>query len=491
MDPVVRTTESGPVRGACSGGLCTFLGIPYAAPPVGPLRFAEPEPAEPWTGERDATDPGPPAPHRIRDFPGLDVVPLVGRGGEEGGDYLRLNIWAPESGDKLPVMLFIHGGGFVVGSKDAPVHNGSAFARSGVVCVAINYRLGIDGFLPIEGVPTNLGLRDMIFAMHWVQRNIAAFGGDPDNVTLFGESAGAMAIADLITSPLTNGLIRRAIVQSGHGAMVRDMAVAKRLSAKLAAMLGIKPTRDGFASVPFTRAWAAMEKLAKPFARIDLRDAGGNDPVFGISRFIPVCGDDVLPLKPLEALRAGAGKDVELLIGSNAAEMNLYFVPTGVKRKLPGWLAWLMLRRSHARPAAVLQAYRGPGKRPGEVFTDALTDMVFRWPARRFAEEHQGRTHVYEFDWHSPACGGELGACHGIELPFVFKALDTVSGKQGLAGEGPPQELAERTHALWVRFATDGSLPWGEFDREGRTVHRLAEDVTISEPVMPAAPFLP
>lgn len=491
MDPVVRQTEAGLVRGACSKGICCFLGIPYAAPPTGDRRFAEPQAVEPWQGERDATDPGPPAPHRIRDFPAIDIVPLVGRGGEEGGDYLRLNIWAPEGGEKRPVMLFIHGGGFVVGSKDAPISNGSAFARSGVVCVAINYRLGIDGFLPIEGVPTNLGLRDMIFAMQWVQRNIAAFGGDPANVTIFGESAGAMAVSNLVASPLTKGLFRRAVVQSGHGSMVRDLPVARRLTAKLARMLRIAPTREGFASVPFDAAWKAMEKLAKPFARIDLRDAAGNEPVFGISRFIPVWGDDVLPEKPIDLLKQGAGREVDLLIGANADEMNLYFVPTGVKRKLPGWLAWMMLGKSHPRPAAVLRAYGGGGRKPGQVFTEALTDLVFRWPARRFAEEHQGRTHLYEFDWGSPACGGGLGACHGMELPFVFKTLDLATGPKGLAGEQPPQELAERIHATWVQFATDGSLTWPEFDRDGRAVHRLSEGVTIKEPPMAAAQLLP
>ena len=491
LGPVVRATESGLVSGEVRDGVCRFLGIPYAAPPVGPDRFQEPRAAEPWEGVREAVDPGPPAPHRIRDFPAIDVVPLVGRGGEDGEDYLRLNIWAPPEASGRPVMVFIHGGGFVVGSKDAPIHDGSAFARSGIVCVAINYRLGIDGFLPIPGVPTNLGLRDIIFALHWVQRNIAAFGGDPENVTIFGESAGAMAIADLITSPLATGLFRRAIVQSGHGAMVRDLSVAQRLVTKLAKLLRIPATPQGFASVPFDAVWRAMEKVAKPFARLDLRDADGHEPVFGISRFIPVWGDDVLPDKPIDALRKGAGKDVELLIGANADEMNLYFVPTGVKRKLPGWLAWLLLRKSHPQPGAVLKAYAGKGKRPGQVFTEALTDLVFRWPARRFAEEHRGKTHVYEFEWKSTACGGELGACHGMELPFVFKTLDLATGPKGLAGGTAPAELAERVHDLWVRFATDGHLPWAEFDRETRQVHRLAEDVTISEPVMPAARFLP
>lgn len=208
-------------------------------------------------------------------------------------------------------MVWVHGGGFVVGSKDAPISDGTEFARSGVICVAINYRMGIDGFLPVPDVPTNLGLRDILLAMRWVQDNIAAFGGDPSNVTAFGESAGAMAIADLVTSPLAKGLFKRAIIQSGHGAMVRDIPVAQRLVRKLARLLNVTPDADGFRFVSHDRAMAALEKVAKPSA-IDLRDANGFEPVFGISRFIPVWGDDVLPLKPVAALREGAGADIEI-----------------------------------------------------------------------------------------------------------------------------------------------------------------------------------
>ena len=229
-DHHVRQTGAGWVQGYCDSGICRFLGIPYAAPPVGENRFREPQPVEPWEGVRDATRPGPCAPHKIRPFPRLDVIALVGRGGMEGGAYLTLNIWTPQAAERRPVMVFIHGGGYVVGSKDAPVSDGSAFAESGLVCVAINYRMGIDGFVPIPGVPTNLGLRDMIAALQWVKANIAEFGGEPANVTVFGESAGAMAIANLIASPLAKGLFHRAIVQSGHGSMVREIPVARRLA---------------------------------------------------------------------------------------------------------------------------------------------------------------------------------------------------------------------------------------------------------------------
>jgi para-nitrobenzyl esterase len=488
----LRQTSSGLVRGTNDGATLRFLGIPYAAPPTGENRFREPRPVPTWDGVRKATDPGHCAPHKIRDFPKLDIAPLVGEGGHGGEDYLTLNVWAPVDAHQRPVMVFIHGGAFILGSKDAAIHDGTAFARSGVVSVAINYRLGIEGFLPIPGVPTNLGLRDMIAALKWVRDNIAEFGGDPANVTVFGESAGAMAIADLIVSPMAKGLFKRAIIQSGHGSMVRELPVAQRLVKKMAKLLKVEPTERGFRKVDFESGWGAIEKLAKPWA-IDLRDLAGHEPVFGISRFIPVFGDDVLPAHPLDALKNGAGKDVELLIGTNSEEMNLYFVPTGVKAKLPGFLARWLLGRSHPTSRRTLKAYGmgQRGKKPGAAFTEALNDLVFRWPARRYAEEHQGRTHLYEFEWRSTALDGELGACHGIEMPFVFKTLEKASGPDGLAGENPPADLADRVHKLWVGFATDGSLPWPEFDRDGRKVHLLSADKTVSEQVMPAACFLP
>ncbi|MGN6496422.1 MAG: carboxylesterase/lipase family protein [Tsuneonella sp.] len=483
------TTAAGPVSGVTAGGVTTYLGIPYAAPPI---RFELPSPRQPWAGTFAATERGPAAPHRIREVPQIDAVPLIGSGSDGGdGDYLRVNIWAPEHGAGAPVMVWIHGGGFVVGSKDAPVSDGTEFARSGVVCVAINYRMGIDGFLPVPGAPTNLGLRDMLFALQWVQDNIAAFGGDPANVTVFGESAGAMAIANLVASPLAKGLFQRAIIQSGHGSMVREIPVAQRLVKKLAKVLGVSADVAGFRSVSNEAAMDALDKVARPGA-VDLRDAAGFEPVYGISRFIPVWGDDVLPVKPLDALRQGAGKDVEVLIGTNAEEMNLYFVPTDVRGKIPGLLARWLVSRSQPRARAAFKAYGlgHKGVRAGEAMTKALTDLVFRWPARQYADAHKGATWLYEMEWRSAACAGELGACHGIEMPFVFKTLACATGPKGLVGESPPADLAERTHAIWVRFSRDGSLPWRRWNGD-RLVYQLEAGDTRYEPRMPAADYLP
>jgi para-nitrobenzyl esterase len=487
-DPIIETMH-GLVKGTSRGAVRTFIGVPYAAAPVGKLRFALPEPPVPWSGVRDTAAPGPNAPQFIRAFPQLDVTPLVGDGWRSGQDYLALNVWAPaDEQPGKPVMVFIHGGAFVLGSKDAAVNDGSAFARDGIICIAINYRLGIEGFLPIDGAPTNLGLRDQIAALGWVQRNAARFGGDPANVTVFGESAGAMSLACLVASPLARGLFRRAIIQSGHGSMVRPLDVAQRLTRKVAKLLRTTPDIAGFREKPIEECVAALERVQRPAVRLDLRDADGHEPAYGLSRFLPVIGDDVLPAPPLELLAQGAGADIELMIGTNREEMNLYFVPTGIRRRLPKWLAWYLLRKVEPQALPVLKAYGlgSPGRRAGEAFTDALHDLVFRLPARRYADAHRGRRHFYEFDWRSPACAGELGACHGLELPFVFDTLATCSGPNGIAGTEPPADLAARIHGLWLRFARGEGLPWTPYDERTRQVHLLWRNETRTDADLPA-----
>lgn len=491
---VVARTAAGDVRGGVLNGVIRFMGVPYAAPPVGSLRFAKPEPHAPWNGVRDAIEPGPNAPHRLGAFAELDVAALVGHGWRKGDDFLTANIWTPDTQARgLPVLVFVHGGAFVVGSNDAPVHDGAEFAKSGVVCAAINYRLGVEGFVAIPGAPANLGLHDQIAALRWVRDNIAAFGGDPANVTVSGESAGAMSVANLVASPLAKGLFKRAIVQSGHGAMVRPMHVAQRLVKKLAKILRVSPDVEGFRKRSMEECVDAVEKVSQPTARIDLRDDSGREPAFGLSRFLPVFGDDVLPEPPMVALSKGVGADVDLLIGTNREEMNLYFVPTGVRAKLGRFMAKFILRRVEPRARDILEAYglKEKGRSAGDVFTKAMSDLVFRLPARKFAAAHKGRTHVYEFEWRSTACNGELGACHGLELPFVFKTLPLATGPLGFAGEAPPQALADRVHAVWVDFVRTGALPWPEYDGETRIVMSLASGVAESEPPMPAERFLP
>ena len=492
MTDVTATTSAGPVRGVQTDGVSRFLGIPYAAAPVGENRFAPPKPTT-WTGVRDAREAGPTAPQIIGDFPGLDIKPLIGAGWIKGDDYLTVNVWTPDVSAKgLPVMVFIHGGGFTAGTGYVPVQDGTAFAKSGVVLMSINYRLGVEGFVVIPGAPTNLGLRDQIAALHWIKANAAAFGGDPSNITIFGESAGAMSVGNLVASPLAQGLFQKAILESGHGSMTRPIKVAERLTTKLAKTLGISPDVKGFRTLTLEQSIAAVQTAQSPKFRVDLRDADGREPAYGISKFLPVHGDDVLPDPPLDALKKGVGKDIQVLMGANAEEMNLYFVPTGVREKINRPLAWFVMSRSVKHAWAILNAY-GAGKtgvKPGDAMTRAMTDLVFRYPTRLYAAAHQGRTHLYDFAWRSQAWGGELGACHGIDIPFAFNTLACLSGSQGLLGETPPQALADAVHKIWVDFGGSGRLPWPEYDSVGRQVYALASGTAGPDPDMPAAKFL-
>ena len=497
MDEPIVATTAGRVRGVRRARVRAFLGVPYAAPPVDRLRFEPPALHATWQGVRDATLPGPTAPQIVQPFPELDVTPLIGSGWRRGDDFLTVNVWTPDfkdaPGELAPVMVYIHGGAWVLGSNDTQIQDGSGFARSGVVCFSMNYRLGVEGFLPIPGAPTNLGLRDQIAALRWVRENAAAFGGDAANITVFGESAGAMSVADLVTSPLAKGLFRRVIIESGHGAMVRPIQVGRKLGKALARKLKVSCDVQGFRSCTPERCLEALAEIQAPTARIDMRDARGFDPAFGLSRFLPVYGDDVLPEPPLEALASGTGVDVEVLIGTNREEMNLYWVPSGAKTSISSILANSYLRKCMPGARKVLKAY-GLGQRgrtAGEVFAQATTDLVFRWPARRFAETHRGRAHLYEFEWRSPAFEGRLGACHGLELPFAFDTLATCTGPRGLAGPSPPQALADRMHRLWVDFAKGAAPPWPPYDPDTRQVFALEAGVSAFEPAAPAAPFLP
>jgi len=484
------TIAQGEAQGRLHQGVRVFCGLPYAAPPVGSLRFEAPQPAATWNGIRDAGAPGPSAPQPEVTFPGLDMKAIASPGWARGDDYLTLNVWTPVGASDRPVMVWIHGGGGVIGSKDLAVADGTAFARSGVVCVAINYRLGIEGFVPIAGAPTNLALRDMLAALDWVRTNIRSFGGDPDRMTLFGESGGAMCVSALVASPLADGIFQRAIIQSGHGSSAFPISLARRVAEKLAGILKVSPDVAGFRSVHAEALIKAQTRIAQPGA-VDLRDDAGFDPGIGLGRFNAVYGDDVLPYPPLEALRHGIGKSVQLLVSTTSEEANFWFIPTKLQWLIPPFAAKWLLGKSIPRAKDALKAY-GLGKlgtRGGAVLNRTLTDLAFRWPARQFAATHQGLHHVAEFDWRSTACNGKLGACHGIDLPFVFDTLPVATGPKGIAGLVAPQTLATKVHGLWATFATDGSLPWPAYDRKTRQVYQLSQSTVVSEPLMPIAAF--
>ncbi|MFC8866642.1 carboxylesterase/lipase family protein [Streptomyces sp. NPDC057148] len=472
-DPVV-TTAQGTVRGLRRGRTLTFQNISYAAPPRGAERFAPPRPHEPWQGVRDATVPGPTAPQAERRLGDIDMAPYFGTGWSRGEDYLTVNVFTPATGaGDLPVMVFVHGGGFVAGSTRAALYDGSAFARDGVVLVTLNYRLGIAGFLDLPGAPANRGLLDVVAALRWVRENVAAFGGDPHNVTLFGQSAGATVVGGVLATPEAAGLFRRAIVQSGSGLGAFTPEQAARVARAAGDALGIEPLADAFAGISDERLVEAAGKLAG----IDLRTETHGDPLIGLSPFSLVLGT-----QPAVSVAAGGDADVDLLIGTNAEEGNLYLVPVGKYATSTAADVDETAARSHPTPARLVETYRAsrPGASFAELRSAIMADALFGVGSRALADAHaahpRSATYAYEFAWRSRALGGELGATHGVELPFVFDLADRaeLSGPNALLGpDQAPADLAARVHETWIRFARTGDPGWDPYDIGCRATMRI------------------
>jgi Carboxylesterase type B len=474
MHPVVKTA-AGQVRGRTVDGVARFLGIPYAAAPFGPHRFRPPAPVPSWDLVRDATDPGPtaPKPGYPAPFDALLAEPVVA-----GQECLNVNVWAPESGAGLPVMVWIHGGAFVNGSNSVPVYDGTAFARDGVVLVGINYRLGAEGFLLLPDGTPNLGLLDQVAALTWVRENIAAFGGDPDNVTVFGESAGAMSIGVLLAMPAAEGLFRRAILQSGAAHHTLSAATATRVAGYVAEHLGVAATVEAMSEVEPERLVQAQRALSAQ-AQAAPDPARWGEIAANLMIYEPVVDGEVLPGPPMERIAAGASADVELLVGANRDEFRLFLVPVGAAEHLTEPML-AAVAAAYRLPGGALERYRAarPGASPGTLLADVATDWFYRLPAIRLAEAH-GRAHVYEFDWASPAFDGRIGACHALEVAFVF---DTLDHGGPLVGDAPPQDLADAMHRAWIAFATTGDPGWEPYG-DRRRVRRLGAVVeTVEDP---------
>ncbi|MFE6449038.1 carboxylesterase/lipase family protein [Nocardiopsis dassonvillei] len=477
-DPVV-TTARGAVRGRRRNGVTAFLNIPYAAAPRGADRFAPPRPHEPWDGVRDATVPGPNAPQAERGLGGVDMTPYFGDGWSRGDDYLTVSVWAPETADGgLPVMVFVHGGGFVAGSTRSAMYDGSGFARDGVVLVTLNYRLGIAGFLDIPGAPANRGLLDVVAALRWVRENAAAFGGDPRRVTLFGQSAGATIVGAVLATPEATGLFRRAIVQSGSGLGAFTTEQAARVTGAAAELLGVRPRADAFAQISDDR----LVEAASELAGIDLRTGTHHDPLIGLSPF-----SLVLDTQPAASVAAGLGADVDLLIGTNTEEGNLYLAPVGAYSTSTASDVDAAAARSHPDPARLVRTYRRarPQASFGELRSAVMGDALFgagSWALASAHASHPGSaTFAYEFAWRSDALDGELGAAHAVELPFVFDLahLPRLRGPGGLLGRAePPADLAARVHGTWIRFAGTGDPGWAPYDDERRATMRIDTEWT-------------
>ena len=383
-EPVVRLAD-GAVRGSVSSGVAAFLGIPYAAAPFGANRMRAPQPAARWDGERAAGAFGPTVPKG--DYPPqyATLFPEVVIPGEE---CLNLNVWTPDPGAAgLPVFVWIHGGSFMNGSSSVGEYDGAAFARDGVVCVSINYRLAAEGFLFLDDGIVNLGLLDQLAALRWVQENISSFGGDPARVTVAGESAGAMSVTTLLSMPLSAGLFAQAIAQSGAAAHTLTVAQGRMVGEHLAAALGVPASRSALAGVP-------LDKLVKAASDLVTEVQTAPDPArwgslaLSLLPFAPVVDGSVLPAAPLVSLASGQGADVPLLIGSNLDEARLFLVAAGTIDLIdPVTLG--AVAGAYGLPDAGLAVYSGnrPSGSAGDVLAAVITDWFFRvrrygWPRR-------------------------------------------------------------------------------------------------------------
>lgn len=464
-DPLpVVTTTSGPVRGRTDGAVVSFLGVPYAAPPIGPAAFQAPHPHEPWTDVRDATDYGPTAPQVGYPAP---IAALLDNVIVLGDDYLNLNVWTPDpDAAGLPVMVWIHGGAFSRGSNRIEIYGGQTFARDGVVCVSVNYRLGVPGFGAVPGAPENRGLLDQIAALEWVRDNIAAFGGNPDEVTVFGESAGAMSVASLLASPRATGLFHRAVMQSGNAFTAADRDDARRGTGRLAAKLGIEHTAEAFGAVPMPDLLRAQTEIVLEFTMNPDPEIWGKtvaDIGLGIMNTFPVIDDDVLPAAPITLIEGGAGSGIPLLAGWNETEFRFFFAPTGVLAAATADTARGLLARA-GMSTEVLDRRLADGVNPGDALCEAVTAIAFADPTRAIAAARpDSPTHLYEFGYHSPVA--DIRAGHAVELPFVFDHLDLA---HSLVGPEPDQSVADTMHAAWVQFAKTGDPGW-----QGTEPHRF------------------
>ncbi|MCJ0874107.1 carboxylesterase/lipase family protein [Streptomyces sp. AP-93] len=482
-------TIYGPVAGLVEDGIARFLGIPYAAAPVGELRFAAPQPPEPWDDVLEAftfgpTPPKPTIDGQLGELMPDPVIPSDGMPAPSIPDdqWLNLNVWTPDTEPTVPapVMVWIHGGAFTTGSSAVAAYDGATFARDGVVCVSFNYRLGVDGFGHIPGTPANRGLRDQILALEWVRQNIEQFGGDANNVTVFGESAGAMSVLTLLS--LDRGLFHKAIVQSGTGHIAQSPQDATLVLNAIAAEAGVAPTAQALADLPIEDLIAAQKEIgAKITATADETKYGATTIASCGMSLMPVLDGTFLRERPLDAIAAGKGRDVPLLMGTNSEEFRLFVVPTSM-------VVWPLPQqfkdrvKAYGVPADFWATYQAnsegtyPRNAPSGIASAILTDRMFRIPTCRVAEaraESGADTFLFEFGWRSPVKSKwapvQLGACHSLEIPFVWDALD-VPDSLPVTGPDAPRDLAREMHGIWIQFARTGEAPWSAYEAGRRQV---------------------
>lgn len=479
--PLVETeTSYGRLRGARSGAVAAFKGIPFAKPPLGDLRWRAPVAPEPWPGVREATDFGPCAIQSA--IPG-DVGELIGIAtGETSEDCLYLNVWTPGLDDaKRPVLVWIHGGGNTVGAGSQPRVNGEHLARLGdVVVVTVNYRLGALGFLhaPVLGATGNEALLDQVAALRWVRSEIAAFGGDNHNVTVFGQSAGGFDIAQLMAMPAAQGCFDKAVPMSGSlTAEVSAPAASDTASALAAELAG-----GDFGKL---RAASAAEILA-----VQSRIPG--------ARWAPTRDGAVLPEDARKVLAEGRfTRSLPLMIGHTRDEATLFTVFNERFANMDRQALLDLAREPFGRHAeGVLDCYeserRDAGLRTGplDVWAAVSTDRMFRLPAIRTAECHAAHTRsvwMYRFDRESPAHGGQLQACHSLDIPFVWGTHRLPAMRRFCGTDDSIGRLSSRMMACYLAFARHGDpnnelVPeWPVYDPSRRATMLFDDELQVAD----------
>jgi para-nitrobenzyl esterase len=429
------TIDSGPLSGTSADGIDKYLGIPYAAPPVGPLRWMPPAAPAPWSAPRDASAFGAVCPQPPRG----DGVLAMGAGLKQSEDCLFLNVFAPHGASHAPVMVWIHGGAHRFGSGSGPIYDGTNFAKDGVILVSINYRLGPLGYfahpaLTKAAAPNaplgNYGQMDQIAALRWVQRNIAAFGGDPHNVTVFGESAGGSSILYLLATPSAKGLFAKAIVESGGGWFgAGGLADKETDGAAFASKAGL----DGANATPEQLRAIPVEKT------FDMPAALG---------FGPFVDGRLIPVSPTRAFATGAAIDVPLIIGSNSFEASLmqsFAIPPD---RIIGRLT----------PAA-RQVYAADGADDTALAQAVFTDSVMGAPAHWVAGQEAGGapSWLYHFSYVASMQRGRVpGARHGSEIPYAFSTGSALASRFGIVLTQEDTAMEHLVHSCWVGFAKTG-----------------------------------
>lgn len=450
------TIRSGAVRGRLVNGVRTFTGIPFAEPPVGPLRFKAPLPVRPWTGTLDAATPSATPPQNAD--PSLPpVAPL-------SENCLQLNVWAPPGPGPYPVLVWIYGGSNSTGASNQPAYQGEKFARDGVVCVSFNYRVGVLGFLELGGITGaqdagsgNNAIRDQVLALEWVRDNIAAFGGDPRQVTIGGQSAGAWDCVTLLAIPAAQGLFHQAVLASGLDA-------------------AYKPARATDFAKLFVERLGGKERLrSAPLAEILKAQDAAQAEFSDWLPYRPVIDGAFLPAAPLDLIRAGSAKTVSTLIGHTLDESRTFLSPTQAEQPIK---QKMLVQLDVQELPALVKAYAAafPNLTPGERMLRLVSAEVIGMPTLRIADAQAAAgAIVYYYDLRFAIRSGPFGAysAHGIDVPLIFENVDTVFAHEVFGYSGDDLPMARRVHAAWISFIKlgriDAGLPgWPRYDLQRR-----------------------